>query len=390
MRKIILLIIGVLLILASIFAARKIIDNKKRSRPKPEKVVKTVFVDTVQNKTIPIQIAANGNLKAKRRLELYAEVQGVFKGGSKLFKTGEKYQKGQTLIRIDASEYYASVQSAKSNLYNLVTSIMPDLRLDYPDIFDKWQGYLNSFDIHKTTPKLPETTSEKEKYFITGRNIYTTYYNVKNLEQRLAKYTISAPFSGVLTEALVTEGTLIRQGQKLGEYIDTDIYEMQVAIGKEYGDLLQVGESVKLSDLNKAKTYKGTVSRINSSIDQATQTITAFIEIKEASLREGMYLEANLDAKKEENAIEIDRGLLQEGDKIFIVRDSILDVIEVTPVYFSDKKVVLKGIPDKTVILSKSVPGAYAGMLIKVFQEKNIDSNNNVPSDTSASATKKQ
>lgn len=390
MRKTVLLILGILLILASIFVARKIIDNKKKSGPKPEKIIKTVFVDTVQNKTISIQIAANGNLKAKRRLELYAEVQGVFREGSKLFKTGEKYQKGQTLIRIDASEYYASVQSAKSNLYNLVTSIMPDLRLDYPDIFDKWQAYLNSFDINKTTPKLPETTSEKEKYFIAGRNIYTTYYNVKNLEQRLAKYTISAPFRGVLTEALVTEGTLIRQGQKLGEYIDTDIYEMQVSIGKEYGDLLRVGESVELSDLNKVKTYKGTVARINSSIDLATQTITAFIEVKEASLKEGMYLEANLDAKKEENAIEIDRGLLQEGDKIFIVRDSILDMINVTPVYFSDKKVVLKGIPDKTIVLSKSVPGAYAGMLIKVFQEKNRDSNNNVPGESSASATKKR
>lgn len=388
MRKIILSILGILLIVAAYFAANTIIDSKKRLRPRSAKVIKTVFVDTVKNKTIPIQIAANGNLTAKRRLELYAEVQGIFKGGTYLFKPGQKYQRGQALIRIDASEYYASVQSAKSNLYNLVTSIMPDLRLDYPDIYEKWQGYLNTFDMSKATPKLPEVTSEKEKYFITGRNIYTTYYNVKNLEQRLAKYTISAPFNGVLTEALVTEGTLIRQGQKLGEYIDTKVYEMQVAIGKEYGDLLRIGESVELSNLNKTKTFTGKVSRINSSVNQATQTITTFIEVADPSLREGMYLEANLDAKKEENAIEIERGLLQEGDKIFVVRDSILDIIDVQPVYFSDKKVVLKGVPEETVILSKSVPGAYAGMLIKIYQGKK--ENNNVHSDSSASTAKKQ
>ena len=388
MRNIILSILGILLIIVAIFGARKIIDNKKRPKPKPAKVIKTVFVDTVENKTVPIRIAANGNLTAKRRLELYAEVQGIFKGGTKLFKTGEKYQRGQTLIRIDASEYYASVQSAKSNLYNLITSIMPDLRLDYPEIYDKWQRYLNTFDMNKATPKLPEVTSDREKYFITGRNIYTTYYTVKNLEQRLAKYRISAPFDGVLTEALVTEGTLIRQGQKLGEYIDTKVYEMQVAIGKEYGDLLRVGESVELSNLDKTKTYTGTVSRINSSVNQATQTITTFIEVAEPSLREGTYLEANLDAKKEENAIEIDRGLLQEGNKIFVVRDSILDIMDVKPVYFSDKKVVIKGVPDETVILSKSVLGAYAGMLIKVYQEKK--QNSNVSNDTAASTTKKQ
>jgi multidrug efflux pump subunit AcrA (membrane-fusion protein) len=163
---------------------------------------------------------------------------------------------------------------------------------------------------------------------------------------------------------------------------------MQVAIGKEYGDLLRVGESVELSNLNKTKTFTGKVSRINSSVNQATQTITTFIEVADPSLREGMYLEANLDAKKEENAIEIERGLLQEGDKIFVVRDSILDVIDVQPVYFSDKKVVLKGVPEETIILSKSVPGAYAGMLIKIYQGKK--ENNNVHSDSSASTAKKQ
>ncbi len=370
MRNIILLILGLLIIAGSAVLAKKIADSKTRPKPRPNQVVKTVFVDTIKNASIPIRITANGNLTAKRRLELYSEVQGVFKGGTQLFKTGQVYRKGQALIRINASEYYASVQSAKSNLYNLVTSIMPDLRLDYPEIYDKWQKYLNDFDMNRATPKLPETTSEKEKYFITGRNIYSSYYNVKNLEQRLAKYTITAPFDGVLTEALVTEGTLIRQGQKLGEYINTSVYEMEVAIGKEYADLLRVDKSVTLSNLNKTKEYNGTVTRINGRVDQATQTITAFIEIKDASLKEGMYLEANLDAKNEENAIEIDRSLLQENNKIFVVRDSVLDMINVNPVYFSDKKVVLKGVPDQTVIVSKSVPGAYTGMVISVYDAK--------------------
>jgi len=247
---------------------------------------------------------------------------------------------------------------------------MPDLRLDYPDIYDKWQHYLVGFDMNKTTPELPETTTEKEKYFITGRNIYTNYYNVKNMEQRLSKYRISAPFSGVLTEALVTEGTLIRQGQKLGEYIDVSAYEIEVAIGKEYADLLKIGASVVLSELNSSKTYTGLVTRINGNIDQATQTITTFIEVKDPSLKEGMYLQANLDARKAENAIEIDRNLLQKDDKVFVVRDSILDIIDVQPVHFSDKKVILKGIPEGTMILTKPVPGAYAGMLIKVYKAK--------------------
>ncbi len=357
------------MIVASIYGAIAIVKSKTTPRPRPAKVVKTVFVDTVHNTSVPIVVPANGNLVAKERVELYAEVQGVFRHGSKLFKAGQNYRKGQTLIRIDAAEYYASVQSAKSSLYNLITSVMPDLRLDYPEISGKWEDYLKGFDMNKPTPPLPEMTSDKERYFITGRGILTNYYNVKNMEQRLSKYTISAPFDGVLTEALVTEGTLIRSGQKLGEFINPDVYELQVAISKTFSDLLKVGKQVELVNLDGSKTFKGTVTRINARVDQNSQTINAFIEVHNPSLKEGMYLEANLNAREETDAIEVDRGLLMENNQIFVVRDSILDLIDVKPVYFTDKSVVLKDVPNGITILSKPVVGAYAGMLVKVYED---------------------
>ncbi len=373
MRNIILTIIGILLIAGSIFVAKKLIDSKTKPKPVANKIVKTVFIDTVQNSTVKIVIPANGSLVAKRRVELYAEVQGIFKPSNKLFKPGQNFSKGEALIRIDASEYYASVQAAKSNLYNSIAAIMPDIRLDFPEMHQKWQGYLNSFDLNKTTPKLPEITSDKENYFITGRGIISNYYNVKNLEQRLAKYNIAAPFSGILTEALVTEGSLIRSGQKLGEFIDPSIYEMEVALSKNYASLLKVGESVSLSNLEHTETYTGTVSRVNGSIDATTQTITAFIEVSNDNLKEGMYLEANLDAKDEPDAIEISRNLMLDNDQIFVVRDSILDVIDVKPIFYSETKVVLKNVPDGTIILEKPVVGAYSGMLVKPF----VDTKNN-------------
>lgn len=381
MRKTILYIIAGVLLIAAFFAMRAIADSKDKEAPKTKKVVKTVFVDTIKNTDVPIIIPANGNLVAKRRVELYAEVQGIFKNSSNLFKAGQEYKRGQTLISIDASEYYASVQSSKSNLYNQITAIMPDLRLDYPDVFPKWEAYLNSFNINETTPKLPEISNDKEKYFINGRGILTTYYNVKNLEQRLGKYRISAPFTGVLTEALVTEGTLIRAGQKLGEFIDTSTYELQVSLNKDYADLLEVGENVELSNINKTKTYKGKVSRVNASIDQATQTVSAFIEVSNNTLKEGMYLQAELEARTIKNAISIDRGLVNDRNEIFTVKDSTLVSLTVNPVYFSDKKAVVKGVPNGEVILSKPVSGAYNGMLVKVASNEPSAETNSVKQD---------
>lgn len=373
LRKVILSILGFAFIVGAFSLSKYLIANKNRPKPVPSKVVKTVFVDTVKNTTVPIVISASGNLVAKRRIELFSEVQGIFQPTAKLFRPGQEYRKGQPLIRIDAAEYYATVQSAKSNLYNDIAAIMPDLRLDFPEIYDKWQGYISNFNLEKTTPQLPEMTSEKENYFITGRGIVSSFYDVKNLEQRLSKYYINAPFSGILTEALVREGALVRSGQKLGEFIDTSVFEIEVAISKTYASFLKVGETVALKSLDGINTYKGSVSRVNGSVDVTTQTITAFIEVKHPDLKEGIYLEAALDAKEEPNAIEINRNLLSEQNTIFVLRDSVLEAVPVKPVYFSDTKVVIKGLEDGTIFIAKPVPAAYSGMLVKPFVNTKAD-----------------
>lgn len=373
MRKLILLGIGFVIVLGALLGAYFIIKNSNKPKPKFEKVIKTVFVETVKNTTVPIVIPANGNLTAKHRLELFSEVQGVFQNSAHDFKAGQTYRQGETLIRMNSSEYYASVQSAKSNLHNLITAIMPDLRLDFPEYYRPWETYLKNFNMDKSVAPLPTSEDEKINYFITGRGIISAYYNVKNLEQRLAKYSIYAPFTGVLTEALVTKGTLIRPGQKLGEFIDTSVYELELAIAKSFSDLLEIGESVELKTIEGHHTYQGKVTRINGRIDQATQTINVYVEVEGKSLKEGMYLEAQLQAADEPNAIKISRKLLVNSSEIFIVRDSILDLIEVKPVYFSPNDVVIKGVPDGTQMLSKPLAGSYAGMLVKVYQDKSSE-----------------
>lgn len=368
-RKIILSVIGVLLIIVAIIGAKAIIDSNVKETPPVSKVVKKVLVDTVQNGTVPIMVPANGSVTALHKLELYSEVQGIFQSSSRDFRPGERYRRGEVLININSQEYSASVQSAKSDLYNSITSIMPDLRLDFPEAFPKWEKYLNSFDINKSVPPLPKTDSDKEKYFITGRGIVSSYYSIKNLEERLGKYTIVAPFDGILTEALVTRGTLIRQGQKLGEFIDPSVYELEVSVAKKFSDLLKIGEAVSLSNLDDTESYNGIISRINARVDQETQTIEVFIRVKGDDIREGMFLQAKIDAKSVENAIEIPRELLVDRSKVFVVKDSILDLIDVDPVYFGKNTVVIKGLQDGEKMLSANVPGAYSGMLVSIQQE---------------------
>jgi multidrug efflux pump subunit AcrA (membrane-fusion protein) len=371
MRNTILAILGVLTIVGAIFLGNYLIDKNQKPRPKFNKQIKTVFVENIENRDIPIILSANGNLIARNKIEIFSEVSGVLKASKKLFKAGTNYNRGEALLSINSDEFLAGLQAQKSSLYNLITAILPDLRLDYPNQFNKWEGFLKGFDINKSTPKLPEFSSDKEKYFISGRGIVSAYYNVKNLEVRFGKHQIRAPFSGILTEALVSPGTLVRVGQKLGEFIDPRVYEMEVSINSEFADLLKVGNSVALTNLEKTKNYTGKVVRVNGKVDQVSQTIKAFIDVKHPDLKEGMFLEANLTAKSETEAVEIPRKLLVDNKAVYIVKnDSILSLVAVKPVYFGSEIVVIKGLENNDKILTQTLPGAFDGMIVKINKKK--------------------
>lgn len=366
LRLIVSIVAGVLLLAITIVAAVKIMKGKKKPEPVVNQIVKTVYTDTVHNSTINLNFSASGAIEAYRKVEIFAEVQGILQDNGKAFKEGVYYSNGSTLLQIDNAEFKASLVAQRSTLYNLIMSSLPDLQLDYPNAFPKWQYYLNNFDVERAVLPLPPFDNDQEKYFINGKNIISTYYNIKNAEERLQKYTISAPFNGIVTEALVYPGTLIRAGQKLGSFIDPSKYELAISLNESYKDILQVGSKVKLHNLDGSKTYTGTVARVNKIIDPSTQSIEAFIAVSSNDLNDGMYLEADLEGKPVKDVYEIDRKLLLDNTDLFVVKDGKLQKIAANVIHFTQETAILKGLPEGAIILEKNIPGAYDGMLVEI------------------------
>ena len=151
----------------------------------------------------------------------------------------------------------------------------------------------------------------------------------------MEKYQIRAPFSGVISMANITENTLARVGQKLGELTNTYVYEMEAAVLEQDIDLIKVGSQVTLYSETTGQNWKGTVARISQTIDPSTQTIKVFIRTAGKGLKEGMYLSALAEGRKIDNALEIDRNLLMDQNQVYHVQDSTLKLAKVNPVYYS-------------------------------------------------------
>jgi len=365
MRKTISTIVGILLIIAAIFAAKKIKASKKKHKSHVSTHKPSVYTRVVKNETMPITISASGKLIAKDRVDLYSEVQGILERSRRDFRAGNSYRKGELILRINNDEFYSALKAQRSSLLNQIIGLMPDLKLDYPESASKWEYYINNFDVNKPLAELPKPISDKEKYYITGKNIYTTYYNIKNKEIRLAKYKIYAPFSGTVTDTRVTMGTLVRPGQKLGTFISPRTYELEASVNSEFISFLEVGKAVALYNTDRSQSWKGKIIRVNSMLDPKTQSVKVYIQVSDKNLKEGMFLDAELEAKTIDNVIEVSRKNIFDNNHIFIVNDTSLVAKEITPLYFKEKTVIIRGLEDGMKILKNPVPGAYDGMIVE-------------------------
>jgi multidrug efflux pump subunit AcrA (membrane-fusion protein) len=370
-RKIIVVVVSIAILAGGVFLKKTLEDSKKPPVKKIEKQITTVFVDTVKNATLPILMEVTGTIEAKNRVELFAEVQGVMTSSAGSFKAGERYSKGSSLVSINSDVYRAGLMAQKSTLQNLVTAALADIRLDYPASFDRWSGFLSALDVNKPLPELPQHASDKEKMFITGRNIYSTYYNIRNMELTLSKYNLTAPFDGILTEALVTTGTLVRPGQKLGTFIQPTVFEMEAPVSSSMIEYLKVGQKVDVMSTNrKGASWSGTISRINSMVNTATQTVSVYIQLTGSGLDEGTYATARIAATNADNAFEIERSVLFDKNQVYVATDSVLIQKEIEPIYFKEKTVIVQGLENGEQVLSKMPPGAYPGMKISIYEEK--------------------
>jgi multidrug efflux pump subunit AcrA (membrane-fusion protein) len=370
MKKYISVILAIVVIGGAI-GIFSVLKNRQKAVPVERSIkLPLAFVQDVSNSSMPLTIPASGRLTAKNKIELLSEVQGVLQYSEKEFKPGVRFSKGEVLYQLNNEEFSTNLLAQKSSFMNLIVSLMPDLRLDFPDSFEQWQDYLDAFDIHQSLQPLPEAKSDKEKRFISAKNINTSFYTIKNLEIKRDKYAIYAPFDGVLTEANVTPGSLVSPGQVIGEFVDPSVYEMEVSVNSNLISRLAVGDKVSVKNLeNSSLTYTGEIARINAKVDVYSQTVNLFINLSGPQLKEGLYLKAFLQTQEMDDVFEMPRNLLVNETQVYAVKDSLLQLVDIRMIHQTDQRVLVRGLSNNQTVLVRPVPKAFDGMKVAITYE---------------------
>jgi multidrug efflux pump subunit AcrA (membrane-fusion protein) len=325
-----------------------------------------VEVVELSNGNVEASINVTGRLRAKNKISVITEATGKLKPGGKRFAEGSSFQAGEAILRLDDTEQRLNLSAQRAAFQSQLLAILTDLSIDYPESAKTWEEYIYAIDPEKRLAALPEVEDERENNFLAVNSVYNSYYSIKSAEARLDKFTVYAPFSGVISQGQIDPGTLVRSGVELGQFMEPGSFQLEASVPLADLQYIEVNQLVDLKSDEISGSWQGRVARIAKAIDPSTQTVKVYIYVKGSELREGMYLHGNVQEIYVSEAVEIDRNLITEDQGLWVLKqDSILSKKPVEVIRTYSDKAAIRGLSDGEVVPVQTLGGAYEGLIVR-------------------------
>ncbi|MEL6863475.1 MAG: HlyD family efflux transporter periplasmic adaptor subunit [Bacteroidota bacterium] len=335
--------------------------------PSPNLIKKEdLILQTIAKGSRTNQTTISGRVIPRNTTQLSAEVQGKIQSGAVVFKAGNAFQKGDVLLKINQKEFELGLEAQRSAFLNALTGLLPDMKSDYPDSYQQWLDYAQSFQFGTPLPPLPNTQSDEERFFVTTNQIYNLFYAIKAQEERLTKYRIVAPYSGIITQSSIDVGSLVNPGQALGTIISRYEYELEAGIDLAAANRLKIGDQLAFTSNEIEGKWMGKVVRINNIIDPQTQNIPVYFRLKGKNLRSGMYLEGTFTKSKLNDVAIIPNSALGRDDQVLILQGDVIQRKEVVPVEYTGDSIIVTGLNDNDQLILNQFDVPVEGNKIKI------------------------
>ncbi len=230
-----------------------------------------VTVTTVQKHVLQNTIEAIGTANAEESVTITANVTEYVR--QLLFEDGQFVQKGKKLVQLEDEEEQALLAEVQARLLVAQQFYNRTQKLSKQDYLSAQEHDSRIADL-----KAAEALTRALKARIQDRNIY-------------------APFSGVLGIAAVSEGALIEPGTAIVNLDKIDVIDVDFNVPEKLFSQVKKGQTVALRSVALPdKVFQGTVSVINSRVDQNTRSFTVRVKVNNQNneLRPGMLMQVNI------------------------------------------------------------------------------------------------
>ena len=298
--------------LAAILATATGCEDSASDAPKPP--AQPAPVQTVQPKRGPITrfVVLPAEVRPYQQATLYAKVAGYLK--TIAVDKGDRVNQNDVIAEIEVPELLADIQKYKAEV--------EVAQIDFRRLSDS----------QKKLPDLvvPQTVDE------AGGRLDIAKANLDRTQTLLNYARITAPFAGIITKRFVDPGAFIPAATSgsaastaaIVTLTDLNRVRVQVPVPELESSLVGTGQPVVITaDGLPGRSFNGTITRFSYSLDDASKTMLAEIELSnpKLELRPGMYALAKIGLEQKEDAvlIPIDALLVEKANtSVFTIADN--------------------------------------------------------------------
>ena len=383
MKKLLKILTPVLVLAVSI----GIVQALGAAKPEPEKKEESqrlisLYVDEVMSDTVTISVQTQGEVRPKTEIDLIPQVSGRIVGVSGSFAEGAEFGPGETLIKIDDTNYKLAVVRARARVAEAQVAVQRELanaKIKKEHWLDKrTAGEPTAYALNK-----PQVMEAEAKLLSAEADLQEAKLNVSRTE-------ISAPFLGRVREKSVGIGQYVSAGTRLGRVFSTETAEIRLPLTDSQMAELNLPMGFMADAFNapqvqfsaqvgsKQHTWSGRIVRTHASVDQQTRLIYAIAEVEDPyglgadngmPMAVGMFVHADIAGVNSQSAMVLPRLALRNANKVYVISDENRLEIRTVEVLSTSNDTVLvsAGVEVGDKVVTSTIPAAVDGMEVRAI-----------------------
>lgn len=325
MRK---LIVPAAILLASVFGALTLLATAPTLEPSmPEPVAPTVRVLEVVPESVRLTVHSQGTVSPNTETDLIPEVSGRVAWMSPSLVNGGTFEAGDTLLRLEDSDYRSAVTRAAAALERSEAE-QQHARFELERMQSLEARQLASRSVLENAVRAHRVAEAAEQ---EARAAYD------QARRDLERTVIRAPFTGLVRNRSVDIGQFVSRGNPMATLYASADAEVRLPIADRQlaflnlplgmrGELppeLQPPVTLSAAFGGRELRWEGRIVRTEAQIDTASRMVHVVARVDNADqptpLTVGLFVNAEIEGLLAEDVVVLPRAALREGNRVLVV-----------------------------------------------------------------------
>ena len=361
------------------------------TRPETKPVENRERVWNVAGKAVAYEIyepriTAFGELRARREVQLRAQVSGEVISTEATFENGALVSRGEVLLRIDPFNYETRLDEAKAQLKGakaLLTERKASANLARQDmkraqeLFKKGTVSKKTLDDRKTDYTIKKARRDQQQSVVDRQTVA-----VKRAQRDLDNTQITAPFDGHVANINVRSGRVVGPNEPLAVLLDASAYEVVFNLSDaEYGRFLArnsdvIGRVLEVQWTVGSQKMKlqAEIERVGAQISQSTRGVDVFARVIgdiPSNLRGGAFVDIVLNAQPLPDVMVIPKDAVYDGNRIYVAENGRMAERRLTnPIDLGRHLAIRDGLAENEIVVLTRFNEAAPGVAIRLTEGK--------------------